>query len=308
MAFKILITPRSFGKEDPKPYELLKEQGYEIVKNPFGRIMTEQEMMEAVKGVDAVILGVDPMNQKVIDAAGNLKVISKYGVGTDNIDVSYAQSKGIVVTKTVGANSDAVADYAFALMLAVARKVVLIDKECRKLNWGKISSIEMYNKKIGIVGLGNIGKGIAKRASGFNMKVYAFDVYKDENFVKENNIEFTSIDTIIKECDFISLHLPLTPETKDLISYDQFKAMKSTAIIVNTARGGVIDEEALLWALQNNEIYGAGIDVFEKEPPEQKQLLELDNIIIGSHCAASTVEAVNNMGIKASENVIANLK
>ncbi len=307
MGFKILITPRSFGKEDPKPFELLKEQGYEIVVNPYGRIMTEPEMVEAVKDVDAVILGVDPMNKKVIDAAGKLKVISKYGVGTDNIDVPYAQSKGIAVTRTVGANSDAVADYAFALMLAVARKVVLIDKECRKLNWSKISSIEMYHKKMGIIGLGNIGKGIAKRASGFDMKVYAYDVFKDDQFIKEHNIEFTSIETIIKECDFISLHLPLTPETRNLISYDQFKAMKNTAIIVNTSRGGVIDEEALLWALQNNVIYGAGIDVFEKEPPEQIKLLELDNIIVGSHCAASTVEAVNNMGIKASENVIANL-
>lgn len=304
MAYRILVTPRSFGKEDPRPLELLRERGFEIIRNKSGRIMTELEMAEACADVDAIIVGIDPVNKYVIDEARNLKVISKYGVGVDNIDLSYAQSKGIIVTRTAGANTNAVADYAFALLLAVARRVVHIDRECRKQNWSKITSIDIYKKKLGIIGLGNIGKEIAKRASGFSMKVYAYDVLRDDEFAKENNIEYVDMDTIIRDCDFISLHLPLTPETSNLISYEQFKAMKKNAILINTARGGIIDEEALLWALQNGVIYGAGIDVFEKEPPEKKELLGLDNIVIGSHCAASTVDAVNNMGIMAAENVI----
>lgn len=308
MSYKVLVTPRSFGKNNSKPIEILREKGYKVIMNPYNRILTEEEMIREIEDVDGVIIGVDPLNRNVLEKAKKLKAISKYGVGTDNIDTAYASELGIPVTRTVGANTNAVADYAVALMLNVAREVSLIDKECRKLNWSKITTVEVWGKTLGLIGLGSIGKGVAKRVSGFNMKVLAYDVYQDEEYARKNNIEYVSLEKLLKESDFISLHLPLIEETKNLISYKEFEMMKEKAIIINTARGGIIDEEALLWALKNKKIWGAGIDVFEQEPPKNKELLELDNIIIGSHCAASTYEAVDNMGIMAAQNLIKSME
>ncbi|MCT4597974.1 MAG: phosphoglycerate dehydrogenase [Vallitalea sp.] len=308
MAYKILITPRSFGQNNSEPWELLKEKGYELITNPYGRIMTEEEMIECVKDVDGIILGVDPCGKNVIEKASKLKCISRYGVGLDNVDLDYAKERNIPIHRTVGANSNAVADYAFGLMLDVTRKISHIDRKCRSGNWKKIKTSEIWGKTIGIIGLGAIGKGVAKRASGFNMTVLAFDLYKDEEYAKENNIKYVDLETIYKNADFISLHLPLTDETKDLISYDEFAMMKDNAVIVNTARGGVINEDALYDALSNNKISGAGIDVFTKEPPTNNNFTELDNIVIGSHCAASTIEAIDNMSIMATNNLINSLK
>ncbi|HHY41377.1 MAG TPA: phosphoglycerate dehydrogenase [Thermoanaerobacterales bacterium] len=302
--YKILITPRSFGKSSSKPLDLLKEKGYEVVQNPYGRIMTRQEMMKHIVDVDGIIVGVDPLDREVLACGKRLKAISKYGVGTDNIDVDYAKEKNIPVMRTVGANAEAVADFTFALMLAVARRIVEIDAGCRKLNWNKITSIEVHGKTLGLIGLGAIGKKVARRAAGFDMKVLAFDTFKDEVYAKENGITYVTLEELLKESDFISLHLPLTDETRNLISYEQFKMMKPMAVIVNTARGGIIDENALLWALKEKRIWGAGIDVFEEEPPKNSELLKMDNIVIGSHCAASTYEAIEKMGMMAAENLI----
>lgn len=307
MSCKILITPRSFGQNSSKPWKLLEEKGYEYITNPYGRIMSEEEMMACIEDVDGIILGVDPCSRKVLEKAKSLKCISRYGVGLDNIDMEYAKQNSIVVHRTMGANSNAVADYAFGLMLDVTRKITCIDRECRNGNWKKIKTSEMWNKTIGILGLGAIGKGVAKRSSGFNMNILAYDVYKDEAYAKENNIQYADLETIFKNSDFISLHLPLTEETKDLISYKEFEMMKETAVLVNTARGGVVNEDALYDALLNNKILGAGIDVFEQEPPLNNEFVKLNNIVIGSHCAASTSEAIDNMSIMSTNNLISAL-
>lgn len=305
---KVLITPRSFGKNDKSAFEMLEKEGFEIVRNSYGRIMTEDELINEIKDIDGIIIGVDPLNKNVLSKAKKLKVISKYGVGTDNIDMQYAKENNIKVTRTVGANTNAVADYAFALMMACARKISYIDKECRKLNWSKIKTIEIWGKTLGIIGLGSIGKGVAKRALGFNMNILAFDPIVDESFAKKYNIQYSSLEKVIKESDFISLHLPLNDKTKHIIGNKEFEVMKDNVIIVNTSRGGIIDEDALINALKENKIYGAGIDVFEKEPPENKEFLKLDNIILGSHCAASTLEAIDNMSIMSAQNLIDNIR
>ena len=301
---KVFITPRSLGKNDQKPFEMLKENNWDIVMNPFGRIMTEEEMAENIREYDAVILGVDPMTNKVLKNADKLKVISRYGVGLDNIDLTMAEQKGISVYRTVGANANAVADYAFGLLLDVARKITFIDRECRKGNWNKITTNEMWGKTIGIVGLGAIGKGVAKRARGFNMEILAYDPYVDKTFAAENNVTYVDLDYLLKSSDFISLHLPLTEETRELISYDQFNMMKKNAVIANTARGAIINETALYYALKNCRILGAGIDVFDEEPPKSADFTSLDNIVIGSHCAASSVEAVDNMSVISVQNLL----
>lgn len=301
---KVLITPRSYGKNDPSVFEELKAAGFEYVTNPVGRILTEDEMIEYIKGCDAVILGVDPMSARVIESADKLKVISRYGVGLDNVDMNAAQAKGVSVYRTAGANSNAVADYAFGLMLDITRKISFIDRQCRRGNWQKIKTNEIYGKTIGILGLGAIGKGVAKRASGFDMKILAYDPFEDKEFADKYNVKYTDLETIYKNADFISLHLPLVEETKHLISDKEFEMMKGNAVIVNTARGAIIDEKALYYALAENKIMGAGIDVFDHEPPQHGAFIELDNVVIGSHCAASSIEAIDNMTRLSTDNLL----
>ncbi|MFB9278403.1 phosphoglycerate dehydrogenase [Cohnella cellulosilytica] len=302
---KIVVTPRSFARHSREPLDMLKRQGYEVVLNPFGRIMTKEEIGGLIADADAVIVGVDPLDREVLEKAERLKVISKYGIGTDNIDTSFAQERGIAVSVAAGANTDAVADYTFALMLAAARKLTVIDQECRKRNWTKLTTLDVCHRTLGLLGMGNIGKAVARRAAGFDMKIIAFDTIRDPAFAEANGIAYAErIEDVLRTADFISLHLPLNERTRHMIGRAQFAMMKPTAVLVNTARGGLIDEEALYETLKAEAIWGAGVDVFEEEPPGNAALLELDNLIIGSHCAASTVSAVDNMGLIASRNAI----
>jgi D-3-phosphoglycerate dehydrogenase len=306
-SLKVLITPRSFAKVDKTPMEMLKEQGVEIALNPYGRIMTKEEMMDAIREVDGIVVGVDPLDRDVLSEARNLKVISKYGVGTDNIDLRYAEEKGIKVTVTAGANTDAVADYTVALMLGAARRLVQIDRECRKSNWNKFTAVDIWGKTLGLIGMGNIGRAVAARAKGFNMKILSYDLQQAPEYALANGILYTGLQQILEESDFISLHLPLTDQTRHIIGKKELASMKSTAVIVNTARGGLIHEDALYEALRNKQIWGAGIDVFEDEPPRNQGFFDLDNIVISSHSAASTHSAVDNMGLMAATNLLCHL-
>lgn len=231
-------------------------------------------------------------------------MISKYGVGTDNIDLDYCKEHGITVEITRGANSAAVADFAFALMLGLARRMVEIDKGCRVGDWSKKESLDVYGKKLGVLGLGAIGKGVVRRARGFDMEIYGYDVFRDEAFLKENHVKFTDVEEIFRECDFISVHLPLLKETEHLIDKKLLSMAKKNLILINTARGGIIDEKDLYEALKEGRIYGAGIDAFECEPASESPLLELDNVILGSHCAASTRGAVDKMTEMAASHVL----
>ena len=300
---KVLITPRSFGQYSEIPYQKLSRAGIEVIKNPAGGVLSKADMLTHIKGVDGIIVGVDPLDADVL-AAGALKVVSKYGVGTDNIDLEYCKANDIIVAIAKNANSEAVADYAFGLLLAVARRMVEIDKGCRSGDWSKKVALDVYGKKLGVVGLGATGRGVVARARGFNMDVYGYDIYKDEAYLKENRVTFATVARMMETCDFISLHMPLTEKTRNLINAESFKTAKSNLIIVNTARGGIINEDDLYEALKNKVIFGAGIDVFEKEPPGDSKLLELDNVIAGSHCAASTVGAVDTVSEMAVDNLI----
>ena len=304
---KVLITPRSFAQYSDAPYEKLVQSGIEVIRNPVGAIMSKDEMLVHVNGIDGIILGVDPLDSDVL-AASNIKVVSKYGVGTDNIDLDYCSKNNIKVTITKNANSEAVADYAFALLLAVARRIVEIDKGCHEGDWGKKVSMDVFGKKIGIIGLGAIGRGVAARAKGFNMAVYAYDIFRDDAYISENQINFATLDEILSECDFISLHMPLTDETQHMINAESLKAAKKNLIIINTARGGIINEDDLYEALKNKQIFGAGLDVFEHEPAKDSKLLELNNVIVGSHCAASSIGAVDMMSTMAVDNIISAFK
>ena len=307
MKEKILTTPRSYGKNMPQLFAQLESAGYEVVRNTTGGILEKEQMKELIADCAGIIVGVDPLDAEILACAPKLRAIAKYGVGVDNIDLDYCKAHGIKVSRTVGANSEAVADYAMTLMMAVARKAVMIDRRCRKLDWGKISTRDVSHATLGLFGLGAIGKHVAKRAQGFGMKVLAYDPYWPEEYAKENNIERADAEAIFRTADFISLHLPLMDSTRNFVGEKEIAMMKKDAVLINTARGGLIDEAALLKALKEERIYGAGIDAFAHEPPEDPAWFELDNVVLGSHCAASTRGATENMGVMATENIIRDL-
>lgn len=307
MTEKILATPRSYGKNMPELFEQLEAAGYEVVRNSTGGILEKEQMKALIADCSGIIVGVDPLDAEVLSCAPRLRAIAKYGVGVDNIDLDYCKAHGIKVSRTVGANSEAVADYAMTLIMAVARKAVVIDRKCRGRDWSKISTRDVSGATLGLFGLGAIGKHVAKRARGFGMKVLAFDPYWPEEYARENNIIRADAETIFREADFISLHLPLMESTRNFVGEKEIAMMKRDAVIINTARGGLIDEAALLKALKEGRIYGAGIDAFAQEPPEDPAWFELDNVVIGSHCAASTTGATRNMGRMATQNILRDL-
>jgi D-3-phosphoglycerate dehydrogenase len=304
---KVLVTPRSFGKTNPALFERLREAGLRIVRNDTGGILSAAQMREKIADCAGVILGVDPLNAEVLSAAPFLRAVARYGVGLDNVDLAVCETRGIAVSRTAGANSDAVADYAFALMLAVARRTTLIDRQCRKKDWRKITGIDMYGKILGIIGFGAVGKRVAKRARGFSMRVLAHDPVFDAQAAAELGAESADVDAICREADFITLHTALNDATRNLINARRLAAMKTTAVLVNTARGGLVDEAALLAALREGRIYGAGLDVFEEEPPLDQGWYSLDNVALGSHCAASTNGATETMGTMAVDNLLRDL-
>lgn len=305
---KVLITPRSYGKTDPVVFEMLREAGLDAVGNDTGNIFTKEQMLEKIADCDGVIVGVDPLDRDVIAAAPRLKAIAKYGTGVDNIDLAAAEERGIKVSVTAGANSDAVADCAFGMLIAMARKLTLINSECRKKNWKKITTKDVSGATLGVVGMGAIGRLMIRRAQGFDMKVLAYDPYWNEAFAEKYGVIRAETDEIFRQADFISLHVPLIPSTREMVGAEQLKMMKRDAVLINCARGELVDEEALLNALERGEIGGAALDVFVKEPPEDPRWYTLSNVLLGSHCAASTTGASLNMGRMATADLIRNLE
>lgn len=308
MSKRILITPRSFGKTSNVPFDMLEKYGYEVIKNDTGKSYTEDELLKAIEDADGMIVGLDPVTRKVLEKGKKLKVVSKYGVGVDNIDLEAAKELGIKVTYTPGANNESVADFAFALMLALSRKVNELDEIVRSNRWEKKIGTEVYGKTIGIVGTGAIGKGVARRASGFNMEILAYDLYTDEAFANQIGMKYVDKRTLLEKSDFITLHVPLTDEMYHFIDGGELSMMKNSAILINTSRGGIVNEEALYNALKENKIAGAALDVYETEPPANSKLLELKNILLAPHCGASTVDATNRMGIMAVEGLVSVLE
>lgn len=304
---KVLVTPRSFGKNNPELFEKLERAGLEVIRNETGAILDEETMKKLIEPCVGVVLGVDPLNASVLAEARNLRAVSKYGVGLDNIDLKECERRGIRVSRTVGANSDAVADYAFALMLGVARRLVDIDRRCHERDWGKVIGLDVYGKTLGLIGLGMIGKRVALRARGFEMRVLAYDPRWDARYAEEMGITYADVDRICLEADFISLHCLLNDETRNILNAERIFSLKRSAIIVNTARGELIDEDALLKALEEKRIFGAGIDVFRDEPPKNPAWYKLDNLIMGSHCSSSTAGAAEMMGLMATDNLLYDL-
>lgn len=273
--------------------------------------------LERVKGVDGILsLLTTKMDAAVMDAAGpQLKVISNYAVGFDNIDIPEATKRGIPVGNTPGVLTDTTADFAFALLMAAARRVVEGDKYSRAGKWQTwgpklLLGVDIHKATLGLVGYGRIGKAMAKRASGFDMKVLYYDPStKEDPSDKTLNAGYADLETVLRESDFVSIHTPLTDDTYHLINADALTKMKSTATLINTARGPVVDNQALYHALKNGDIAYAALDVTEPEPiPTDSPLLALDNIIIAPHIASASRATRDKMAQMAADNLLAGLK
>jgi len=302
---KILVTPTSFkpGKGGPA-LELLRSFSSDIVFNPGEKPLSEDELIPLLSGCEGYIAGLDFVTRKVFENAPKLKVVSRYGVGFDRVDIEAAKEKGVVVCNTPGANSSAVADLVLGMLLCIARKLPLLDRKTKAGEWPRSTGFELEGKTIGILGLGAVGKAVARRASGFSMKIMAYDPFINREYAKANGIIVATFDEVIREADFVSLHLPLMDETKNIINAEIMKSMKKGAVIINAARGGLIDENAAYEFLKSGHLGGLGLDAFEAEPPGASPLFTLDNVIVTPHTGAHTNEATANMADMAVRNLI----
>ncbi len=287
----------------------LQEAGCETVFNRWHGDRTEDEMIEILKGIDGAIVSIDPFTPKVLAAVPQLKVIARTGVGYDAINVPAASENQIAVCITPGANNRAVADFAFALILASARRLMENLTVVPQGGWKRYQGKDLPGSTLGIVGLGSIGREVAKRAQGFDMRVLAYDVFQDESFAAQHQVTYVPLEQLLRESDYITLHCFLDDSTRHLINAERLALMKPTAYLINTSRGPVVDEEALYQALKEKKIAGAALDVFEREPlAADSPLRQLDNVYLAPHAAGQSDGAMFAMGTIAADNVLAILK
>ncbi len=297
----------------PEPALDLLRKDCQVDVNPYDRSLTKEEMLEAVKGKDAILcLLSDEINEEILEAAKGAKIFANYAVGYDNLDVAAATQKGILLSNTPGVLTDSTADIAFALLISVARRIAESDKWTKEGNfqgWGPMDFLgqEVTGKTLGIVGGGRIGREMALRGSGFRMKIIYTGRKPSPSFEEATGGIFVTKERLLKEADFVSLHVPLAPETHHYIGEEELKLMKKTAILINTARGPVVDEKALVKALKTGEIWGAGLDVYEDEPLLAEGLAELSNAVLCPHIGSATWETRTKMGLMAAENILAAL-
>lgn len=291
---------------------LLRKAGFSISVNDSGKPLLRHELFQVFGAYDAVLSFLtDRIDEEVLEkASSRLKIIANYAVGFDNIDVLFAKRRGIIVTNTPGVAGEAVAEHSFSLILACKKQIVEADKYVRLGKYHKwdaslFLSGQLWGQTIGIIGLGRIGSYVGHIAfGGFKMKILYHDIVRSEDFEMLTEAQFCGIEHLLKEADIITLHTPLTPQTKHLIGKRELEMMKDTAILINTSRGAVIDEKALIWALSEKKIAAAGLDVFEFEPNIPKELTVLANVVVTPHVASATIECRDEMARIAAQNII----
>ncbi|MBU0758391.1 MAG: phosphoglycerate dehydrogenase [Nanoarchaeota archaeon] len=301
---KILITEQI----DEKGADILRKEGFSV---NIDLDLDKEGLKKAIGEYDGLIVrSKTKIDKEIIDAAERLKVIGRAGSGVDNIDLDAATKKGIFVTNCPGGNTLSAAEHTIAMLMSLARNIPQSYESMRNGRWDKKKYVgtELNGKTLGVLGLGKIGLSVAKRCSAFGMKIIAYDPFISKEIADEHSIELKKMDDVLSDSDFITLHLPLSNETRKMIGQRQFELMKPDARIINCARGGIIDEKSLYDALKNKRIAGAALDVFEKEPCTDSPLFELENVIFTPHLGASTVEAVEQVSQKISENIVGILK
>ena len=305
---KIVITPRGFAKCGLANVKIIEDAGFCVEYNDTGNAYTKEAFYEKTKDADGVIVGVEIVDKAYIDAHPKVKAVVKFGVGTDNIDVDYCRQKGIFVGRTAGSNARSVAETAISFLFADSKNLYESIRDTRSHGWSKLTGYELEGKTIGIVGFGAIGKKVAQMAFGLGMKVLAYDPYaidREAAFA----VETVDFGEILKCSDFVSLHMPLTPETTNLITLREMKTMKPNAVLINTARGGIVNEGDLYTALQEKIIRAAYFDVLSQEPPRADEpLLGLPNFYLTPHIASRSCEAEKNTADMATQIMIEALK
>ena len=307
---KLVVASASYGVHAPEALNLLSQVFERIERVELKAGEREEAVIRMVGDADALILGGGgPVTRRVMEECGNLKIIARHGLGLDNVDLEAATELGIPVTYCRHTGEEAsVAEHAVALMLACARRLVEADRAVREGRWRarvELVGLELKGKTLGVIGLGAIGREVARIArNGFGMKVVAFDPYAPDEAFREVRAERVGLEELLRESDFITIHVPLTPETRRMLDAERLKLVKRGAVIVNTARGAVVDETALCEALREGRIAYAGLDVFEREPPEDSPLLSLPNTVLTPHVAAFTREALRRMDLANAEDLI----
>ena len=282
----------------------LESKGYGMYFDERCRTLTMEEIVPSLQGYYALVLDSTKITASLLDQVKDLRIISRTGVGYDNIDMAACTAREVAVTIAPGVGAKAVAEHTFALMLAVSRRIVEMDRAVRNGEWKRYIGPALYEKTLGLIGFGNIGRQLAKVSGGFSMKICAYDPYQGK---RESGITYyEKLDDLLKVSDYVSIHCPLTPETQNMITLAQLKQMKPTAILINASRGGIVNEKDLYRALTEDVILGAGLDVLEQEPPEKNcPFFSLENVVLTTHNAGSSVEGKSDIVAAALQNIFA---
>lgn len=304
---KILASPSSIGQISPMPFNLLEENGYQVVKNPYGRKLTEKETIELGKDCIGIVAGVESLNSKVIDSLPKLKCISRVGVGMDSVDINHAEGRGIKVMNTPNGPTRAVAELTLGLTFSILRKIPQAHFELKNKLWKKQTGNLLFEKKIGVIGLGRIGRMTAKMFKNLGNSVFGYDIYPDEEWAKKNEIELLNFNDLLKISDILTVHVPANKDGSSLITKIELNLLKQDAFIVNVSRGNVIDEDDLYEILKSGKLSGVAMDVFNQEPYSGK-LCDLENVVLTPHIGSYAKEGKLKMEIEAVMNLINALK
>ena len=301
---KVFVSTHPFGATSNIPMKLVEENGIDLRVNEYGRKMTSEELAQDIKDAEVLVAGTEKITEEVLKNAPNLKLISRVGIGLDGIDFDLCKKYGVRVAYTPDAPTMAVAELCVGLMLDLARKISQTNYNLKYKNiWHRHMGMLLYGKTVGIFGMGRIGKSLIHLLNGFNVKFKVCDIEPDIAFGRLYNVEFVSKDELLKESDIVSINIPLKKDTINFITNKELLLMKESAILINTARGGIVNEDDLYDAIKNKTIAAAAVDVFEEEPYNGR-LKELDNILLTCHMGASTVDSRTDMEVQAIEEAI----
>ncbi len=316
MSNKVLVTARAFWISGITAVAALREGGYDMVTAPRGGPFQHEELIPMLQGCKGIIASMDPFDTEVFAACPDLQVVSRCGVGTDAIDFAAATEAGVIVCNTPGAMTDAVADLTLGMMLDIGRNITKLDAIMHSGGWGELPGVLVCNKTLGLIGFGQIGQGVARRALGFNMRILAYDPIMETAIAahskstgKEIPVQFGSLDEVLSQSDFVSIHCPSTPETRGMFNTERFAQMKKGSFLINTARGNLIDDSALIAALESGHLAGAALDVYSTEPlPAEHPLRSAPNCLLTPHNGFNAIESAMEMSYQSAINLITVLK
>jgi phosphoglycerate dehydrogenase-like enzyme len=301
---KVLVAPATLAGVEASFLKILRDGGFELVFPPAARQLTEEELLAQLKGIVASVAGSEPYTRRVLAAHPQLRAIARAGVGYDAVDTAAATDHGMVVSITPGTNQDAVAEHTFMMILALAKGLIPQHMATKLGKWPRQANLPLRGRTLGIAGLGRIGKSVAIRGAAFGMRLLAYEPYPDHDFLSRYKITLVTLEKLLAEADYLTLHVPLNPESKHLINKKTLAIMKPTAFIVNTARGALINESDLAEALKARQIAGAGLDVFDLEPPPLTELFKLDNVVLTPHVAGVDVQSRDDMAESAAQAIV----